>query len=72
MEFDLGENDDLMMEDLDDFDIDLFCDNVKAAPKVEVKEELDFLQHHKSEKQTLNLHQIEPLPDMRKVKSTLP
>lgn len=51
MEFDLGENEDIMMEDLDDFDIDMFCDNVKAAPKVEVKDEkLDFLQHHKSEK----------------------
>lgn len=51
MEFDLGENDDIMMEDLDDFDIDMFCDNVKTAPKVEVKDEkLDFLQHHKSEK----------------------
>jgi len=26
LEFDLGENDDMMMEDLDNFDIDLFCD----------------------------------------------
>lgn len=29
LEFDMAENDDMMMDDLDNFDIDLFCESAK-------------------------------------------
>ncbi len=43
LEFDFAENDDMMMEDMDNFDIDLFCSQTPKAKTEEKKDSLDHL-----------------------------